>query len=575
MAPIRINPATLPACCAVLALLACVAGCMTPARALRETERTGNRLAADYRRQVTGVTNAFTVLRPSDRLRARLMLTQGLPGTVDGAPPAVSAAALPDPLVLTLTEALAAGARNDSGYQDMKEAVFQAALKLDLQRHGFENNFAGILSGGIKRSEGEDGVASSQAQGGVKSSVTRTLTGGATLAASLGLDVIRLLTGEGGSTLGLLGDATIAIPLLRGSGRAVVREPLTQAERDLVYAIYDFESYRQSYAVRVADAYYGLLEAGQQVTALRDNQKRLSDSYRRAEMLSAAGRMSKVELDQTRQDLLRTGDQLVGAVQTRESRLDQFKITLGLPADAHVDVAMAELTRLESSMGLDAKGTNLVSVAAPALPWSDAQAVELALTNRFDLVVARARLEDAARATRLAADALRPDMALAGSASHGRTRVSGGGQDGDKSDYGLTLEAGLPWERTAERNGYRAALIAMDAAARAVEAAEDGAKQAVRSGLRSLRAAWSSFGIQSEAVRVAMRRVHSTDLFQQAGRADVRDVLDAESALLAARNALVSAVVRYRMAGLELRRDLSLLTISEEGWWREPDAENP
>ncbi len=548
---------------------------MTPARALRETERTGNRLAADYRRQVTGVTNDFTVLRPSDRLRARLMLTQQLPGSIASDAAAGQAPSLPTNLVLTLPQALAAGARNDNGYQEQKENIFKAALELDLRRHGFENSFAGLLTGGIKRSEGEEGAAVSRAEGGVKASVSRTLTGGATLAASLGLDIVKLLTGEGGSTLGLLGDATINMPLLRGAGRAVVREPLTQAERDLIYAIYDFESYRQSYAVQVADAYYGLLEAGQQVNALQDNQKRLSDSYRRAEMMFAAGRMSKVQLDQTRQDLLRTGDQLVSAVQTRESRLDQFKITLGLPADAHVDVAMAELTRLESSMGLDIQGTNLVSVAAPELPWSDAQAVDLALTNRHDLVVARARLEDAARAVTLAADALRPDLALAGSASHGRTRVSGGGQDGDQSDYGLMLEAGLPWERTAERNGYRAALIAMDAAVRAVEAAEDSAKQAVRGGLRSLRSAWSSFGIQAEAVRVAMSRVHSTHLFQQAGRADVRDVLEAESALLTARNALVSAVVRYRMAGLELRRDLSLLEISEEGLWREPDAENP
>ena len=48
------------------------------------------------------------------------------------------------------------------------------------------------------------------------------------------------------------------------------------------------------------------------------------------------------------------------------------------------------------------------------------------------------------------------------------------------------------------------------------------------------------------------------------------DVLEAESALLSARNALVSAVVKYRLAGLALRRDLSALELSEEGLWRDP-----
>ena len=59
-------------------------------------------------------------------------------------------------------------------------------------------------------------------------------------------------------------------------------------------------------------------------------------------------------------------------------------------------------------------------------------------------------------------------------------------------------------------------------------------------------------------------------MFQQAGRASTRDVLEAQSALLNARNALVSAAINYRMAGLELYRDLSALEISEEGLWREP-----
>lgn len=546
-------------------------GCMTPERALRETDRIGNRLAADYLQRVTGSTNAFSIERPSDRLRVRLMAAQGLPGTLPTNAPA-DVAALPEPLVLTLEDALAAGARNDVTYQEKKEAVFSAALELDLQQHLFENIFEGLFSAGVERSDDGQGDARTEAKGGGKAGVRRKLADGATLGASLGLDVIKLLTGDSGSALGMLGDATITMPLLRGAGRLVVQEALTQAERNLVYAVYTFESYRQSYAVRVASAYYGMLEAVQQVEALEDNQKRLSDNHRRAEMMFEAGRMSKIDLDQTRQDLLRTGDQLVRAQQSREARLDEFKMTLGLPADARVEVAMEELARLRTAMGADERaGATAVAAVAPALPWSEGEAIELALTNRHDLIVARMRVADAARAVRIAADDLRPDLGLSGTVSHSRRHVSDGGRNSHATDYGLSLEASPPWERTAERNAYRAALLALDAAARAVETAEDTAKEAVRSGLRSLQAAWSSFGIQSEAVGVALLRVHSTVLFQQAGRADMRDVLDAESALLDARNALTSAMVRYRLAGLELRRDLAVLELSAEGLWREMD----
>ncbi len=540
-------------------------GCMTPERAMRQTERIGNRLAADYRRQVTGNTNAFTIARPSDRLRVRLQLAR------DGA--RSPAPQLPVPLVLSLEDALVAGARNSNEYQEKKEGVFSAALDLQLQQHAFETTFEGLLGGGLSRSDAGGGAAgdtkSEQATGSGKATVARKLARGANLSASLGLDVVRLLTGDRGSTLGLLGDATVKIPLLRGSGRLIAMEPLTQAERNLVYAIYGFESFRQSYAVQIASGYYNLLEASQRVVALQENQQRLSDSYRRAQMLCDAGRLPQVELDQTRQDLLRTDDQLVAAEQARQAQIDAFKITLGLPVEAAVEVDSRELDLLQTSMGLAPGLTNLVSLSAPPPPFTESEALGLALTNRHDLILARCRLEDAERALTIAADALRPDLGLGASASVGQDRKSGS-KAGDKRDYALNLDAGLPWERAAERNAYRAAALAVDSARRALETAEDSARSAVRTGLRDIGSSWSSFVIQAEALRVAERRVRSTDLFQQAGRASTRDVLEAESALLNARNALVSAVVKYRLSGLSLRRDLSALELSEEGLWREP-----
>jgi outer membrane protein TolC len=548
-----------------LALVA--AGCMTPERAMRETDRIGTSLAADYRRRLTGNTNTFSIARPSDRLRVRLQAGGAvLPG-------GTTTSTLPTgPLILTLNDALMAGARNSNEYQASKESVFSAALALQLQQHAFENTFAGLLGADVTRKEsGGEGrdETTEQATGSAKATLSRKVSSGATLTAALGLDIARLLTGDGGSTLGLLGDATIKIPLLRGAGRLIATEPLTQAERNLIYAIYEFETFRQNYAVKVASGYYSLLEVSQRVLALQDNQQRLSDNYRRAELLFEAGRMSQVELDQTRQDLLRTGDQLVSAEQARQAQLDAFKLSLGLPVDAAIEIDRRELDRLNVAMGLDPGLTNAVPEQVPDLPFTESEALALALTNRHDLILSRYRLEDAARAVKIAADALRPELTLNGGVSAGQSRA-GGRKTGDTTTYALGTDLNLPWERSAERNAYRGAVLALDSATRALEVAEDAAKDVVRRGFRDIQSSWSSFIIQAEALRVAMRRVRSSDLFQQAGRASTRDVLEAESALLNARNALVSAVVNYRMAGLELFRDLSALEISEEGLWREP-----
>ena len=65
-----------------------------------------------------------------------------------------------------------------------------------------------------------------------------------------------------------------------------------------------------------------------------------------------------------------------------------------------------------------------------------------------------------------------------------------------------------------------------------------------------------------------------TTEFLQAGRAAIRDVLEAEEALISARDALTSALVAYRVADLNLQRDMAVLRVSEDGLWQEFDYDD-
>jgi outer membrane protein TolC len=49
----------------------------------------------------------------------------------------------------------------------------------------------------------------------------------------------------------------------------------------------------------------------------------------------------------------------------------------------------------------------------------------------------------------------------------------------------------------------------------------------------------------------------------------IRDLLEAQDALLSAQNGLTSALVSYRVAELELQADMGLLKIDEKGLWQE------
>ena len=113
----------------------------------------------------------------------------------------------------------------------------------------------------------------------------------------------------------------------------------------------------------------------------------------------------------------------------------------------------------------------------------------------------------------------------------------------------------------------------MDEATRNLQELEDQIKLQVRDALRNLLQARESHIIQAQAVALARRRVDSTELFLQAGQAQIRDVLEAQEALVSAQNALTAALVNYRVAELELQRDMGVLEVDEKGNWREYEPE--
>lgn len=211
------------------------------------------------------------------------------------------------------------------------------------------------------------------------------------------------------------------------------------------------------------------------------------------------------------------------------------------------------------------------------------RAIQLAIDHRVDLRVAIGRIFDSQRHVAVGADALRADLTLLGSAAAGESRrlASAGRPDAqlrfEEGRYSGLVSIDLPLERTAERNVYRRTLIELERAVRDLQDLEDRIKLELRNDLRTLLEAREAVRIQAQAVQVAKRRVESTNLFLQAGRAEIRDVLEAQESLVAAENALTAAIVRYRVAELNLQSDLGVLRIDATGLWQEfdPSREAP
>lgn len=590
---------------AVLALV--VAGCRTTRGHRQKVDKAAYDLVGGAQEAVLGGREPFRLERSSARLRQRLIEEQVLPeydADVDDPERVKAQRHWPDDryfeqggedaglglerdvgglVELTLEEALQVAAYNSREFQEQKERVFNAALRLDAAGFDFKSQWSFrsdttyIVDETVRPIE--RGVESGSALG-----VGRTLQNGLSASADVGLDLVKLLTGTMGSTLGLTFDASVSLPLLRGAGRHIVRESLTQGERELVYAMNDFVRFRRGFVIAILGDYLSVLEQWDRIRNAEENIVRARASYERSQKLAESGRLTRIQVDQARQNYLSARESLIRAREAYENSLDQFKLTLGLPADARFGLDPGELDKLAETTRLDVAAEAITDLLGEPLPdltrdslIPEQQALELAFGNRLDLLNARGRITDAERAVVIAADSLRAEVTLGGSAGAGEGRslssADEANADLDFSEgfYTGLLTVDLPLKRRAERIAYRRSLMDWEASQRDLEELEDGVKLDIRQGLRELARTRESYFIQLESIGLNRLRVESAQLFLEAGRAEIRDLLEAQDDLLDAQNARTSALVDYRVATLALQRDMGVLDVDYRGLWKALD----
>lgn len=596
-------------------------GCKSPTDHRMEADQVAYDIVSQKQDEALGYTEGFTIIRYSDLLRYRLLEVQGLqssshvalgsshlpriehwpdpnylmprnrPQTLPNGREVLDPLSLLDPdgsLKITLSHALEIGAGNSFLYQDYKESIFEAALDLDLKRHYFRNQYSeSVDSDLVNNNSGRR--AETRITNKSSTGFSRNFQNGLSFSAGLVLDITNLLTMGGASSLGLTADASIYVPLLQGSGKHIITEELTQAERNVVYRIYEFEEYKRQLAVDIADEYLRVLGSLDAIKNAEDNYRRLIISVRRSRRLADAGLLREIQVDQAVQNELSARQRWIGTIQGYQGDLDGFKRTLGLPVDADIELDRGELERLvEVVSGIIVGVVETKTLTDPNIPadapvefeepgWKNrgpleidtTLAVRLAFENRLDLRKSQGEVYDSQRNVYMKADKLRTKLDLGWAGGTVGNPANNGRLNLDSASWNLPLTLNLPLERTAERNEYRSSLITLERSIRSLAQMEDSIKASVRGVLRNMLATRERLQIQAMGLKVAEKRVDSTNIFFEAGLIEIRDVLDAQDALLEAQNGLTSAVVAYRIAELTLQRDMGLLKVYENGLWRE------
>jgi outer membrane protein TolC len=458
--------------------------------------------------------------------------------------------AVPPSGVINLAQAVAMATANNRNYQTQKESLYLVALDLTLARHQFARQWFGTIDASYARDSTDESVG---ADGGL--GFNQLLADGAQISASIAIDWARFLTGDPRTSLRSVLSASVVQPLLRGSGREVVQENLTQAERNALYQIRSFNHYRKTFVVSIVEEYYSVLQRREEVTNAKNNYDMQVESKQRLDMYAEAGRVDRFDVDEAEQSMLRAENNWVAAQQRYEQALDQFKIRLASPADANIELDPNELEALKE-----------VGISEPNYTLD--AAVETALARRLDLANSADRVDDAERKVKVAANNLGAELNLIGSATVDST------PDTDftrlqfhQGTYGLGLEADLPFNRKAERNAYREVLIAFTQQKREYQNDMDEVKLEVRDAYRRLREQAESYRIQKLSLELAKKRVESNEMLLDAGRITVRLLLDSQNALVEAQNNYTRALVDHTVTKLNFFSNIGVLQVRPDGMW--------
>jgi len=537
-------------CGAAVAAVMAAAGC-TAKQYQRQADNETYGIVQEVERGIFGQTNRFSI---------DTAWSQRDPDSIL-APEIVATRSETNRLTLSLEAALDLAARQSRRYQTEKERLYLTALSLTGERYEFGPQFFATSDAEYLRSS--DGERSGSLNSRI--GVGQLLKTGGSLSVSLANDLLRYYTGDPRRETVNVVSMSLVQPLLRGFGNnnAAV-EQLTQAERDVVYAVRTYSYFQKEYAIGIVNDYFNLLGLKNVIRNTYSNYVSQVQSTKRLEA-RAFDREALIDVDRARSSELSARNSYVNTIATYFNSLDAFKLELGIPLDVRLFLDDTELTELQA-IGLIPVELNRNA------------AFKLAVERNYNLLNSIDQFEDTKRKLRIAADRLKADLNFVANASLSSrdTPTDYTEFDLDEVRYSFGLQLDLPIDRLRERNTYRAALVNFEADIRTLALDLDTLKDQIERGVRTLEQRRQNYLIQKNALELANRRVDSSQLLLEAGRGTVLDLVDAQNEQIDAQNSVTVALVNYQSTRLELLLTIGIVeTESDKFWFRGQLDGNP
>ena len=251
-------------------------------------------------------------------------------------------------------------------YQTENENLFLSALNVSEQRFGFESRLFLPSATGFTSSGNTTRLTNNESL-----SLRKVGIAGSSLLVSFANDLVWTFPGSVSPTVGTIFSWSFSQPFLRGAGRDVVLEDLTQSERRFLAAIRSLERYRREFFLAITtegNSYLNLLQRQQAIRIREANVATQRSVVAQFKALVEAGRINNQQLQFTQSSLYRAQEGLLRLKNQYQFSVDSYKVDLGLPPDLEVviddnmldqfqlvDVAMTErqnrITQLQEATG--------------------------------------------------------------------------------------------------------------------------------------------------------------------------------------------------------------------------------
>lgn len=241
-------------------------------------------------------------------------------------------------------------------YRSALENLYMSALSVTGERYAFDVQFFGGESLFYRNNGGFRSDSTSTLTNNLNLEMKKKFATGGELIAGLANSMVWTFTPSTGFTPTTTLSYSFTQPFLRGAGRAIVLESLTQSERYLLANVRQLIFYQQGFYVKVLtggspvgspssgsypntgvsptslSGFYGLLAEQVQIRNQEQTVVSLQDNLNRYEELFKAGFVaSRSEVDRVRQDLLSAQSTLLSRNNNYQDSIDSYLIALGLP----------------------------------------------------------------------------------------------------------------------------------------------------------------------------------------------------------------------------------------------------